>query len=61
MDLKYVFKTNPLFFIEHERYVRLCTSLPVRILWRFPKTLHVCARIGDEIPKTDFRSIARPH
>lgn len=42
MDLKYVFKTNPLFFMEHERYVRLCTSLPPPPSAHWPSRTSFC-------------------
>ena len=42
-----------------EEYVRLCTSLPVRILWRFAKTMHLRTGFGDQISKANLGSAAR--
>ena len=36
---------------EHVKHVRLCLSLPVRLLRRQPEALHLRARDGDEIPE----------
>ena len=44
-----------------KNYVRLCTPLPMWILWRHTKTLHMRDSSCDEIPKTNFRSHAGSH
>jgi hypothetical protein len=54
--LRNTFKIIILSFTEHEKYVQLCVSLPVRILWRLPQTMHLRARCGDQISKANLRS-----
>jgi len=45
---------------QQEKYVRLCTPLPVRLLRRCTKSPWVCSRCRHQISKTNLRSIARP-
>jgi hypothetical protein len=45
---------------EHEKYVRLCVTLPVRLLRRQSQTLHLRARVGDQIPEVHLRFATRP-
>jgi hypothetical protein len=46
-----VFKTTLLPFTEHEKYGLLCVTLPLRLVRRFSKAMHLCAVDGDQISK----------
>ena len=58
--LKYAFKITFLSLYEHEKSVILCVSLPLRLLGRFGKGLHLRAFDGHEISKADLGSTAGP-
>jgi hypothetical protein len=46
--------------MENEKYVQLCVSLPMWILWRYAEAMHMCTRCCDQISKTDFIHIEVP-
>ena len=55
---KHLFIFSLLRSTEHEKYVRLCVSLPVRLLRRFAQAMYLCRTSGDEISKAHLWSHA---
>jgi len=47
----YDINISHLLFAKHRKYILLCTPLPLWILWRRPKTLHLRPRHCHQIPK----------
>lgn len=50
------FTTVLLPLVLHEKYVRLCTPLPLQILGCHAKNMHLCACCRHQISKTDLWS-----
>jgi hypothetical protein len=57
--LRHALKTKFLPITKKEKYGLLCVTLPVRLVWRQPKTMHLRACDCNQISKTDFRPAAR--
>ena len=58
VSVEITFKTNLLSLTEQEKYVRLCVSLSLWILWRQPKAMYLRASDGDQISKTNLWTTA---
>lgn len=46
-----VFKIMRSSFVEHEKYIRLCISLSLRVQWRFAETSHLRSLVATKFQK----------